>query len=142
MEEMSVQTGSQLLSELQVWSMLSNAFIPNAIFFASCAFLIWVGFRFSSRIYYEGNVNVIGKLFTTAFCLSVAIFTFGTMSQGAGWAEGYANVFSVMAESQPISENAENFIKMADGKLNIVQWVFIVSVVVMQLTQIWVKKPE
>jgi len=31
---------------------------------------------------------------------------------------------------------------MADGKIGPVQWVFLGSVVIMQLTQIWVKKPE
>jgi len=41
---------------------------------------------------------------------------------------------------QDISSNAENFVAMADGKLGIVQWVFLGSIVVMQMTQIWVKK--
>ena len=130
------------MNEMAIWNGMSSAFISNAIFFAACAFLIWVGFRFNSRIYYDGDVNLLGKIFTTLFCLSIALFTLGTMVQGQNIVLGYSNAFSALSEVQDISSNAENFISMADGKLGPVQWIFLGSVVVMQLTQIWVKKPE
>ena len=130
------------MNEMAIWNGMSSAFISNAIFFAACAFLIWVGFRFTSRIYYDGDVNLLGKIFTTLFCLSIALFTLGTMAQGQNIALGYSNAFSALSEVQDISSNAENFISMADGKLGPVQWIFLGSVIVMQLTQIWVKKPE
>ena len=130
------------MNEMAIWNGMSSAFISNAIFFAACAFLIWVGFRFTSRIYYDGDVNLLGKIFTTLFCLSIALFTLGTMAQGQNIALGYSNAFSALSEVQDISSNAENFISMADGKLGPVQWIFLGSVVVMQLTQIWVKKPD
>ena len=129
------------MNEMAIWNGMSSAFISNAIFFAACAFLIWVGFRFTSRIYFDGDVNLLGKIFTTLFCLSIALFTLGTMAQGQNIALGYSNAFSALSEVQDISSNAENFISMADGKLGPVQWIFLGSVVVMQLTQIWVKKP-
>ena len=131
----------QFMNEMAVWNMMSTAYISNAIFFAACAFLIWVGFRFTSRIYYEGNINVIGKVFTTLFCLSVGAFTFFTMMQGQDLAQGTAGAFSVLSETQDISSNAQSLIDSSEGKLNLVQWVFLVSVLVMQLTQIWTKKP-
>ena len=130
------------MNEMAIWNGMSSAFISNAIFFAACAFLIWVGFRFTSRIYYDGDVNLLGKIFTTLFCLSIVLFTLGTMVQGQNIVLGYSNAFSALSEVQDISSNAENFISMADGKLGPVQWIFLGSVVVMQLTQIWVKKPE
>ena len=130
------------MNEMAIWNGMSSAFISNAIFFAACAFLIWVGFRFTSRIYFDGDVNLLGKIFTTLFCLSIALFTLGIMVQGQNIALGYSNAFSALSEVQDISSNAENFISMADGKLGPVQWIFLGSVVVMQLTQIWVKKPE
>ena len=130
------------MNEMAIWNGMSSAFISNAIFFAACAFLIWVGFRFTIRIYYDGDVNLLGKIFTTLFCLSIVLFTLGTMVQGQNIALGYSNAFSALSEVQDISANAENFISMADGKLGPVQWIFLGSVVVMQLTQIWVKKPE
>ena len=146
METMNMSNAMDMLaffSEVQVWNMLSTAFISNAIFFAACAFLIWVGFRFTSRIYYEGNVNVIGKIFTTLFCLSVGAFTYFTMIQGADLQAGTANAFNALKQAQStISPNAQSFIDNSNGNLNIVQWVFIGSVLVMQLTQIWTKKPE
>ena len=130
------------MNEMAIWNGMSSAFISNAIFFAACAFLIWVGFRFTSRIYYDGDVNLLGKIFTTLFCLSIVLFTLGTMVQGQNIALGYSNAFSALSAVQDISSNAENFISMADGKLGPVQWIFLGSVVVMQLTQIWVKKPD
>ena len=130
------------MNEMAIWNGMSSALISNAIFFAACAFLIWVGFRFTSRIYYDGDVNLLGKIFTTLFCLSIVLFTLGTMVQGQNIALGYSNAFSALSEVQDISSNAENFISMADGKLGPVQWIFLGSIVVMQLTQIWVKKPE
>ena len=132
----------QFMNEVAVWNMLSTAFISNAIFFAACAFLIWVGFRFTSRIYDEGNVNVLGKMFTTLFCLSVGAFTLFTMAQGAQLQSGTANAFEALALTQDISDNAQGLIDSSDGKLGPVQWVFLGSVLVMQLTQIWTKKPE
>ena len=130
----------QFMNEMAVWNGMNTAFISNAIFFAACAFLIWVGFRFTSRIYYDGDVNLLGKIFTSLFCLSIAFFTLVTMSQGQNIALGYADAFSALSEVQDISSNAENFVSMADGKLNPIQWIFLGSVVVMQMTQIWVKK--
>tara|TARA_B100000579_G_scaffold374189_1_gene338265 strand:+ start:202 stop:606 length:405 start_codon:yes stop_codon:yes gene_type:complete len=131
----------QFMNEMAVWNMMSTAYISNAIFFAACAFLIWVGFRFTSRIYYEGNINLIGKIFTTLFCLSIGAFTFFTMAQGQALAQGTASAFSALSDVQDISSNAQSLIDNSDGKLNLVQWIFLVSVLVMQLTQIWTKKP-
>ena len=62
------------------------------------------------------------------------------MAQGAGLAAGTASAFSALSEVQDISSNAQALIDRADGKLAPVQWVFLGSVLVMQLTQIWVKK--
>ena len=84
----------QFMNEMAIWNGMNTAFISNAIFFAACSFLIWVGFRFTSRIYYDGDVNLLGKIFTTLFCLSIAVFTLVTMAQGQNIAFGYANAFS------------------------------------------------
>ena len=62
------------------------------------------------------------------------------MAQSAGLAAGTASAFSALSEVQDISSNAQALIDRADGKLGPVQWVFLGSVLVMQLTQIWVKK--
>ena len=132
----------EFMNEVAVWNMLSTAFISNAILFAACAFLIWVGFRFTSRIYFEGNVNALGKVFTTLFCLSVGAFTLFTMGQGAQLQAGTADAFKALQGVQEISENAQGLIETSDGKLGPVQWIFLGSIIVMQLTQIWTKKPE
>ena len=62
------------------------------------------------------------------------------MAQGQGLAAGTAGAFSALSEVQDISSNAQALIDNADGKLGPFQWVFLGSVLVMQLTQIWVKK--
>jgi len=68
----------QFMNEMAIWNGMNTAFISNAIFFAACSFLIWVGFRFTSRIYYDGDVNLLGKIFTTLFCLSIRRATYSS----------------------------------------------------------------
>ena len=33
----------QFMNEMAIWNGMNTAFISNAIFFAACSFLIWVG---------------------------------------------------------------------------------------------------
>ena len=39
----------QFMNEMAIWNGMNTAFISNAIFFAACSFLIWVGFRFTAE---------------------------------------------------------------------------------------------
>ena len=66
---------------MAMWNLMGVFLISNAMYFAACAFLICVGFRFTNNIYNNPDTMLIGKVLTTLFCISVAMFTFGNMAQ-------------------------------------------------------------
>ena len=62
-----------------MWMLFAASMQSQAIWFASCAFLIWVGFRFTNNIYNDSSTPVIAKVLATGFCGSVALFTLGVL---------------------------------------------------------------
>ena len=128
---------------LQIWNLLAAFLISNAVFFAALAFLIWVGFRLSNNIYNAPETPVVGKAMASLFCLSVATFTFGNLSTFNAMLKDTATVFAAMQEQGVfIGSAAENLISVAGDApvLNLMQVVFIGSVVIMQMAQIWIKR--
>ena len=125
-----------------MWMLFSASMQAQAIWFAGCAFLIWVGFRFSNNIYNDSSTPLVGKVMATAFCGSVALFTLGNMAQVGGIRQGVGAVFAALeADGATLSEGAANLAaSVNDPAVGIVQWVFIGSVIIMQLFQIWMKK--
>ncbi len=128
---------------LQMWNLMGLFMVSNAMFFAACAFLIWVGFRFSNNIYNTPDTPILGKAMATLFCLSVAMFTFGNMSALNQLFKDVAAVFAAMQEQGVVvGAPAENLIAETTGAPanSIVQIAFLGSVVIMQMAQIWMKK--
>ena len=80
-------------SVMDMWNLMGIFMVSNAIYFAACAFLIWVGFRFTNNIYNSPDTIIIAKILTTIFCLSVGIFTLGNMSAGTELFKDVADVF-------------------------------------------------
>jgi len=128
---------------LQMWNLMGLFMVSNAMFFAACAFLIWVGFRFSNNIYNTPDTPLLGKAMATLFCLSVAMFTFGNMSALSQLFKDVAAVFAAMqGQGVVIGPPAENLIAQTTDApaISIVQMAFLGSVVIMQMAQIWMKK--
>ena len=125
-----------------LWMLLNVAFLNQAVWFAGCAFLIWVGFRFTNNIYNDASTPLLGRVLTTAFCLSVAMFTLGTFMQAGLAMQNTAEAFAMLKSTGvDMGPGAEGVIaRIGDAPVNPVQWVFVVSVVLMQLEQIWMKK--
>ena len=125
-----------------MWMLFAASMQSQAIWFAGCAFLIWVGFRFSNNIYNDTSTPVVAKVLATAFCGSVAMFTLSVFAQVGGIRSGVGEVFAALeAQGATLSEGAAMMAaSVNDPAVNIVQWVFIGSVIVMQLIQIWMKK--
>ena len=127
---------------LDMWNLMAFTMTSNAIFFASCAFLIWVGFRFSGNIYNTPSTPIFAKILATTFCGSVALMTYGTMVQAGQVRNNVAEVFSAMADTGVnIGPAAEQLVELSGGPaVNIVQIVFVASAILVQLAQIWMKK--
>ena len=66
-----------------MWMLFAASMQSQAIWFASCAFLIWVGFRFTNNIYNDSSTPVIAKVLATGFCGSVALLPRATAKSWA-----------------------------------------------------------
>ena len=130
-------------SVMDMWNLMGIFMVSNAIYFAACAFLIWVGFRFTNNIYNTPDTIIVAKILTTVFCLSVGIFTLGNMSAGTELFKDVADVFNAMQSAGvDIGPAAVRLIEQTANAptINLIQLLFLGSVVLMQLAQIWIKK--
>ena len=97
-----------------LWMLLNVALVNQAVWFAGCAFLIWVGFRFTNNIYNDSSTPMFGKVLTTAFCLSVAMFTLNTFMQVGSTVQGIGEAFSLLADTGvELSAGAQNIVALS-----------------------------
>ena len=59
--------------ELKFLDLFYTFLVSNAMYFVGFAIFTWLGFRFANAIYQgDAGDNVVGKIFTTAYCVLVA----------------------------------------------------------------------
>lgn len=133
-----------MYTEIEVWNLFWLASLSNGVWFAGLAFLLWVSFRAANMA--GESENLISKIVVTAFCLLI-VFQINFNGGAVEWAgNGTATALaSLQASGTEISQGAQNFIANAEpGKEfnlipNLVGGIFIVVVLIMQLTSIWKK---
>tara|TARA_B100001769_G_scaffold177541_1_gene140133 strand:+ start:658 stop:1071 length:414 start_codon:yes stop_codon:yes gene_type:complete len=136
------------MEEMNVWNYLQAAGTTNAINFVGLAFLTWVGFRISSSVYNEGSTNMLVKISGTVFCLCVAWFWLFIWAIFEWNFNGVAGVFIAMqANGMEISQGAQYIVSQAAAPgsevslaPNLVQGLFLLSILVIQLGGLWMKK--
>jgi hypothetical protein len=114
------------------------AFISNAMYFVGCILLVWLGFRMANNIYNSSENNMLAKVFTSLFCVLVAITLFYTQQVGGGIFNAYVNQLADMGAS-----SADRLQPYLDNPLVIggpVASLFTLVVVVFQLAIVWSKK--
>ena len=104
---------------MAMWNLMGVFLISNAMYFAACAFLIWVGFRFTNNIYNNPDTMLIGKVLTTLFCISVAMFTFGNMAQFSELLSDIAGSFAAFTRASACSSNLGSYVCPLDVQANI-----------------------
>jgi|TARA_B110000967_G_C18322792_1_gene288323 hypothetical protein len=135
------------MTELDIWTTFNISQSAAGAHFIGVAFLIWVGLRVSNNIRNSDEANLIMKLAGTGFCVSVAFFC----AMNTGWYEwnmngAAAGLQYLSSTDVPISPGAEKFIANANpgADFNLIpdlmQGVFLASVLVMQMGQIWMPK--
>ena len=135
------------MTELDIWTTFNISQSAAGAHFIGVVFLIWVGLRVSSNIRNSDEANLVMKLAGTGFCLSVAYFC----AVNTGWYEwtmnGAAAGLQYLASTDvAISPGAQTFIANANpgADFNIspdlMQGVFLASVLIMQMGQIWMPK--
>ena len=135
------------MTELDIWTTFNISQSAAGAHFIGVAFLIWVGLRVSNNIRNSEEANLIMKLAGTGFCVSVVFFC----AMNGGWYEwnmnGAAAGLQYLASTDvPISPGAATFVANANPGAefnlipNLMQGVFLASVLVMQRGQMWMPK--
>ena len=126
------------MTEYQIFNMMYVGFISNSMYFVGCVLLIWLGFRMANNIYNSPDANMASKVFTSLFCVLVAMITYYTQQIGAAiLGTAVTSLTDIGAAS------AERMVQYVDNPLTIggtVQTVFVLVVVVFQLAITWSKK--
>ena len=126
------------MTEYQIFNMMYLGFVSNSMYFVGCVLLIWLGFRMANNIYNSPDANMASKLFTSLFCVLVAMITYYTQQIGAAiLGTAVTSLTDIGAAS------AERMVQYVDNPLTIggtVQTVFVLVVLVFQLAITWSKK--
>ena len=126
------------MTEYQIFNMMYVGFISNSMYFGGCVLLIWLGFRMANNIYNSPDANMASKVFTSLFCVLVAMITYYTQQIGAAI---LGTAVTSLADIGAAS--AERMVQYVDNPLTIggtVQTVFVLVVLVFQLAITWSKK--
>ena len=131
------------MTELDMWTLLAGFMSGNAVWFLGYIVAIWLGFRMTNNIYMSGDAPILGKILVTAYCLSVCTFMTMLMINTNQLFQDIGAGFSMIGESAALTPAAQNFMDQVSGlpAVSPIQVVFILSIVLMQLLQIWRKKP-
>jgi len=135
------------MTELDIWATFGANQSAAGSHFIAIAFLVWVGLRVSNNIRNSDEANIVMKLAGTGFCLSVAYFCAFNMGWYEWNANGTAAALSYLASTDiAISPGAQTFVAGmnlgADFNLkpDLMQGIFLASILVMQMGQIWMPK--
>lgn len=126
------------MTEYQIFNMMYVGFISNSMYFVGCVLLIWLGFRMANNIYNSPDANMASKIFTSLYCVLVAMMTFYTQQIGAAILDT-----AVTSLADVGAASAERMVQYVDNPLTIggtVQTLFVVVVLVFQLAITWSKK--
>ena len=134
------------MEEMNAWNYLQYAANTNATYGIGLAFLTWVGLRISSGVYADASASIIVRIAGSVFCLSVTWFWLTTMAMFEWNVNGVASVFTAMQAEGDISSGAQFIIANSNPGAepsimpNIVQGLFLLSALVIQLGGLWMKK--
>tara|TARA_Y100001970_G_scaffold163150_1_gene199463 strand:- start:1378 stop:1758 length:381 start_codon:yes stop_codon:yes gene_type:complete len=126
------------MTEYEVFNMMYVGFISNSMYFVGCVLLIWLGFRMANNIYNSPDANMASKVFTSVYCLLVALMTFYTQQIGAAILDT-----AVTSLADIGAASADRMSQYVDHPLTIggtVQTLFVLVVVVFQLAITWSNK--
>ena len=132
------------MSDMEMWNLLAVFMVGNATWFLAYIVAIWLGFRMTNNIYTSEDTPIAGKILVSVYCLTVSIFmTLLTLNTNDLFRDIASGLQSV-GEAQELSTTAQSFITEAGSVLiiNPIQAAFIASIIIMQLLQIWRRKPS
>ena len=126
------------MSEYEALNLMYLGFTFNAIYTLGFILFTWLGFRMARNIYEDSNATILGKVFTTIFCLFVAFFFFQSNQIGGNILTEYtAQLVEIGSSSgERLSEYASSPTILGGP----VQTVFTLFILVFQLAIVWTRK--
>ncbi|MDB9997355.1 hypothetical protein OAE05_03300 [Gammaproteobacteria bacterium] len=123
------------MTEYQVLSLMQLGFIQNAMYFVGLVLMTWLGFRMANNVRANPSSNMIGKVFTSVFCLFVASFMFSVNQIGGSVLSNNADLLVDMEAA-----SGEGLAELVNSPLVIggtLQTLFVLFVLVFQLALVW-----
>ena len=123
------------MTEYQVLSLMQLGFIQNAMYFVGLVLMTWLGFRMANNVRANPSSNMIGKVFTSVFCLFVASFMFSVNQIGGAVLSNNADLLVDMGAA-----SGEGLVELVNSPLVIggtLQTLFVLFVLVFQLALVW-----
>ena len=126
------------MTEYQILNIMHVGFIQNAMYFVGMVLMTWLDFRMCNNVRSNPNTNMAGKVFTSVFCLFVALFMTQTNAIGGSiLAVSVASLVDVGAASADRMSAYLSSPMIIGGP---VQSVFVLFIFVFQLALVWTKE--
>ena len=126
------------MSEYEALNLMYLGFAFNALYTLGYILLTWLGFRMARSMYDDSSPNTLGKIFTSIFCLFVALFFIQSNMIGGGILQSYTSILVDMGSSS--GERLSSYANSPTMLGGPVQTVFHLFILVFQLAAIWTKK--
>ena len=126
------------MSEYEALNLMYLGFTFNAIYTIGFILFTWLGFRMARNIYEDSTSTMLGKVFTTVFCLFVAFFFIQSNMIGGGILQSYSSILVEMG-----SPSGDRLSAYANSPTIIggpVQLIFQLFILAFQLAIVWTKK--
>ena len=126
------------MSEYEALNLMYLGSTFNAIYTLGFILFTWLGFRMARNIYEDSTATILGKAFTTIFCIFVAFFFIQSNMIGGGILQSYTSILVDMdsASGERLSAYA-NSPTILGGP---VQTIFQIFILAFQLAIVWTKK--
>ena len=126
------------MNEFEALNLMYMGFAFNAIYTLGFILFTWLGFRMARNIYEDSAASMLGKVFTSIFCLFVTFFFIQSNMIGGGILQSYTSILVEMGSSSGdrLSEYASSPTILGGP----VQTIFHIFILIFQLAIVWTKK--
>ena len=126
------------MTEYQILNIMHVGFIQNAMYFVGMVLMTWLAFRMCNNVRNNPNTNIVGKAFTSIFCVFVALFM--TQTNAIGGSILTSSVNSLVDVGAASAERMSAYLSSPMIIGGPVQKVFVLFILVFQLALVWTKE--
>jgi len=125
------------MTEQDAWTLMAAYTNNNALYFLGNTLAAWLGFHIANRISQSRDTTVIVRLLATTYCLCVAFFMYTGLSASLAMIDDFSWVFSELSKTRGISPISQEIVDFDTTIPTIVNGLFVVSIIALQLIGVW-----